>query len=147
MGALNRRPKKPLTTIIKAHLLPSIWLVVRSKKDFVYPDTVFQFPRADIFLHPDDLEPTPELKKAIEKTTFYTPICAVYQNVVSKAVVEKDEIKKNLIDQLTSAVRWTQSIQAMIADGASHFTEIGPGKVLQGLIQKIDKAVQVDGVS
>ena len=88
-----------------------------------------------------------ELKKAIEKTTFYTPICAVYQNVVSKAVVEKDEIKKNLIDQLTSAVRWTQSIQAMIADGASHFTEIGPGKVLQGLIQKIDKAVQVDGVS
>jgi [acyl-carrier-protein] S-malonyltransferase len=88
-----------------------------------------------------------ELKSAIERTTFYTPVCAVYQNVAAKAVVEKDEIKKNLIDQLTSAVRWTQSVQAMIADGASHFTEIGPGKVLQGLIQKIDKSVQVDGVS
>jgi [acyl-carrier-protein] S-malonyltransferase len=88
-----------------------------------------------------------ELKNAIEKTTFYTPVCAVYQNVAAKAVVEKDELKKNLIDQLTGAVRWTQSVQAMIADGASHFTEIGPGKVLQGLIQKIDKSVQVDGVS
>jgi [acyl-carrier-protein] S-malonyltransferase len=88
-----------------------------------------------------------ELKSAIERTTFYTPVCAVYQNVAAKAVVEKDEIKKNLIDQLTGAVRWTQSVQAMIADGASHFTEIGPGKILQGLIQKIDKSVQVDGVS
>jgi [acyl-carrier-protein] S-malonyltransferase len=88
-----------------------------------------------------------ELKSAIERTTFYTPVCAVYQNVAAKAVVEKDEIKKNLIDQLTSAVRWTQSVQAMIADGASHFTEIGPGKILQGLIQKIDKSMQVDGVS
>ncbi|HXB96358.1 MAG TPA: hypothetical protein VNU70_14400, partial [Puia sp.] len=88
-----------------------------------------------------------ELNGAIEKTTFYNPTCPVYQNVVAKAVVAKDEIKKNLIDQLTGAVRWTQSVRAMIADGASHFTEIGPGKVLQGLIQKIDKEVQVDGVS
>ena len=88
-----------------------------------------------------------ELKTAIEKTTFYMPGCAVYQNVAAKAVVEKDEIKKNLIEQLTGPVRWTQSVRAMIEDGASHFTEIGPGKVLQGLIQKIDKAVQVDGVS
>ena len=88
-----------------------------------------------------------ELKAAIDKTTFYTPACAVYQNVVAKAVVEKDEIRKNLIDQLTDAVRWTQSVRAMIEDGASHFTEIGPGKVLQGLIQKINKEVQVDGVS
>lgn len=88
-----------------------------------------------------------ELKGAIEKTTFYTPICPVYQNVAAKAVVEKDELKKNLIDQLTGAVRWTQSVEAMIEAGASHFTEIGPGKVLQGLIQKIDKTVQVDGVS
>ncbi|HWB93935.1 MAG TPA: ACP S-malonyltransferase [Puia sp.] len=88
-----------------------------------------------------------ELKGAIEKTTFYNPTCPVYQNVAAKAVVAKDEIKKNLIDQLTGAVRWTQSVQAMIADGASHFTEIGPGKVLQGLIQKIDKTVQVDGVN
>jgi len=88
-----------------------------------------------------------ELKTAIEKTTFYNPICPVYQNVVAKAVVAKDEIKKNLIDQLTGAVRWTQSILSMVADGASHFSEIGPGKVLQGLIQKIDKTTQVDGVS
>jgi [acyl-carrier-protein] S-malonyltransferase len=88
-----------------------------------------------------------ELRSAIEKTTFYTPGCAVYQNVVAKAVVEKDEIKKNLIEQLTGAVLWTQSVRAMVEDGASHFTEIGPGKVLQGLIQKIDKTVQVDGVS
>jgi [acyl-carrier-protein] S-malonyltransferase len=88
-----------------------------------------------------------ELKAAIEKTTFYMPGCAVYQNVAAKAVVEKDEIKKNLIDQLTGPVRWTQSVRAMVEDGASHFTEIGPGKVLQGLIQKIDKTVQVDGVS
>jgi [acyl-carrier-protein] S-malonyltransferase len=88
-----------------------------------------------------------ELRAAIDKTTFYTPGCAVYQNVAAKAVVEKDEIKKNLIDQLTGAVRWTQSVRAMVEDGASHFTEIGPGKVLQGLIQKIDKTVQVDGVS
>ena len=88
-----------------------------------------------------------ELNDAIEKTTFYNPTCPVYQNVAAKAVVAKDEIKKNLIDQLTGAVRWTQSVRAMITDGASHFTEIGPGKVLQGLIQKIDKTMQVDGVS
>ncbi|MBS1661978.1 MAG: ACP S-malonyltransferase [Bacteroidetes bacterium] len=88
-----------------------------------------------------------ELKVAIEKTTFYNPICPVYQNVVAKAVVAKDEIKENLIDQLTGAVRWTQSVQSMIGDGASRFTEIGPGKVLQGLIQKIDKTMQVEGVS
>ncbi|HTI91035.1 MAG TPA: ACP S-malonyltransferase [Puia sp.] len=87
-----------------------------------------------------------ELKVAIEKTTFYNPTCPVYQNVVAKAVVAKDEIKKNLIDQLTGPVKWTQSVRAMITDGASHFTEIGPGKVLQGLIHKIDKTVQVDGV-
>lgn len=87
------------------------------------------------------------LRSAIEKTTFYMPGCAVYQNVVAKAVVEKDEIKKNLIEQLTGPVRWTQSVRAMIEDGASHFTEIGPGKVLQGLIQKIDQEMQVDGVS
>ncbi len=88
-----------------------------------------------------------ELKAAIDKTTFYNPTCPVYQNVTAKAVVAKDEIKMNLIDQMTGPVRWTQSVQAMIADGASHFTEIGPGKVLQGLIQKIDKETQVDGVN
>ena len=88
-----------------------------------------------------------ELKAAIESTKFHNPKCAVYQNVVAKAVIDKDEIKQNLIDQLTGAVRWTQSVKAMIADGASRFTEAGPGKVLQGLILKIDKTMQVDGVS
>ncbi|MFI5194668.1 MAG: ACP S-malonyltransferase [Chitinophagales bacterium] len=87
-----------------------------------------------------------ELAAAIEKTTFYNPTCPVYQNVVARAVVDKEEIKKNLIDQLTGPVRWTQSVLAMIADGASGFTEIGPGKVLQGLINKIDKSVTTSGV-
>ena len=88
-----------------------------------------------------------ELKAAIDKTTFYNPSAAIYQNVVAKSVVNKDEIKKNLIDQLTGAVRWTQSVQAMIKDGASKFTEIGPGKVLQGLVTKIDHSVSVEGVN
>lgn len=88
-----------------------------------------------------------ELKAAIESTDFHTPTCSVYQNVVAKAVMDKEEVKQNLIDQLTGAVKWTQSVQAMIADGASHFTEAGPGKVLQGLVMKIDKTMQADGVS
>ncbi|NJO25721.1 MAG: ACP S-malonyltransferase [Bacteroidia bacterium] len=87
-----------------------------------------------------------ELKAAIETTTFYNPTCPVYQNMVAKPVMDKDEIKQNLIDQLTGAVRWTQSIQAMIANGATKFTEVGPGKVLQGLILKVDKTVEVNGV-
>jgi [acyl-carrier-protein] S-malonyltransferase len=88
-----------------------------------------------------------ELKAAIESTDFHSPTCPIYQNVAAKAVFHKEEIKQNLIDQLTGPVRWTQSIQAMIADGASKFTEVGPGKVLQGLIAKIDKTMEVDGVS
>jgi [acyl-carrier-protein] S-malonyltransferase len=88
-----------------------------------------------------------ELKEAIEGIKFQQPVCAVYQNVVARAVLDKNEIKENLINQLTSAVRWTQSIQAMIRDGASSFTEVGPGKVLQGLILKIDKTVAVNGVN
>jgi [acyl-carrier-protein] S-malonyltransferase len=88
-----------------------------------------------------------ELAAAIEATTFYQPICPVYQNVIAKAVTDTTEIKKNLIEQLTGAVRWTQSVQAMIADGASQFTEVGPGKVLQGLVQKINKEMLVDGVN
>jgi [acyl-carrier-protein] S-malonyltransferase len=88
-----------------------------------------------------------ELKAAIETTKFHNPTCAVYQNVAARAVMDKDEIKQNLIEQLTSAVRWTQSVQSMIADGASTFTEAGPGKVLQGLILKIDKTKEVNGVS
>ncbi len=88
-----------------------------------------------------------ELKAAIESTTFYAPTCPVYQNVVARAVIERDEIKKNLIEQLTGAVRWTQSVEAMIANGAAKFTEAGPGKVLQGLILKINKTVTTEGVS
>ena len=87
-----------------------------------------------------------ELKEAIEKTTFYNPSCPVYQNISAKAVMDKEEIKKNLIDQLTGPVLWTQSILSMIKDGATNFTEIGPGKVLQGLIGKIDKTVTTVGV-
>jgi len=88
-----------------------------------------------------------ELQEAITTTKFHNPTCAVYQNVVAKAVMDSEEIKQNLIDQLTGPVRWTQSVQAMIADGASKFTEAGPGKVLQGLVLKIDKTMEVDGVS
>ncbi len=80
-----------------------------------------------------------ELAAAIEATYFNEPACPVYQNVVAKAVNNVDEIKKNLIAQLTGAVRWTQTVQAMIQDGATEFIECGPGKVLQGLIMKIDK--------
>ena len=88
-----------------------------------------------------------ELAAAIEATPFNIPTCPVYQNIVAKAVTNADEIKKNLIEQLTGAVRWTQSVQAMIADGATHFTEVGPGKVLQGLVLKINKEMVADGVS
>ncbi len=88
-----------------------------------------------------------ELATAIGATKFHNPTCAVYQNVVARAVMDKEEIKQNLVDQLTGAVRWTQSVQAMINDGASRFTECGPGKVLQGLVLKINKEMQADGVS
>ncbi|MCH8545251.1 MAG: ACP S-malonyltransferase [Cryomorphaceae bacterium] len=87
-----------------------------------------------------------ELAEKIAATTFNQPTCPVYQNVVAKAVSNPDEIKENLIAQLTGAVRWTQSVQAMIADGATTFTEFGPGKVLQGLVRKIDRNVSVDGI-
>lgn len=88
-----------------------------------------------------------ELQKAIEQTKFQTPTCPVYQNVVARGVVDKDEIRKNLVDQLTGPVRWTQCIQAMISDGVSNFTECGPGKVLQGLILKIDKSVTAESIN
>jgi len=88
-----------------------------------------------------------ELAAAIEAIAFNTPSCPVYQNVVAKAVTDPSEIKANLIAQLTGAVRWTQSVQAMQADGATNFTEAGPGKVLQGLVQKIFKEAVVNGVN
>lgn len=80
-----------------------------------------------------------ELAEAINNTKFNTPICAVYQNVTAKGVTNPDEIKKNLIAQLTAPVRWTQTVEQMIADGATEFVEVGPGKVLQGLIKKVNK--------
>jgi len=98
--------------------------------------------------HSPLMEPAKEeLQAAIESTDFHSPVCAIYQNVAARAVIDKTEIKQNLIEQLTSPVRWTQSVEAMITDGASSFTEAGPGKVLQGLILKIDKTVTVAGVS
>ena len=87
-----------------------------------------------------------ELAAAINATTFNAPICPVYQNVVAKAVTDPAEIKANLIAQLTGAVKWTQTIQNMVEDGATQFTEVGPGKVLQGLVQKIHKEAIVQGV-
>jgi [acyl-carrier-protein] S-malonyltransferase len=87
-----------------------------------------------------------ELAAAIEATHFNNPICPVYQNVVATAVIDPVQIKQNLIAQLTGAVKWTQTVQAMVADGATHFTEVGPGKVLQGLVQKVFKEAVVAGV-
>lgn len=86
-----------------------------------------------------------ELEEAINSTEFSAPICPVYQNVSTVGETDPDTIKKNLINQLTSPVKWTQSVQQMIADGATEFTELGPGAVLQGLIKKIDKEVIVQG--
>lgn len=88
-----------------------------------------------------------ELAAAIEAATFRAADCPVYQNVVAAAVTDPAQIKHNLIEQLTGAVRWTQSIQAMITDGATEFTEVGPGKVLQGLVAKINKDMITAGVS
>ncbi|WP_158210161.1 ACP S-malonyltransferase [Myroides phaeus] len=93
--------------------------------------------------HSPMMEPArEELAAAIEATTFHTPTCPVYQNVTASAVNNPEEIKKNLILQLTAPVRWTQSVQQMVADGATLFTEVGPGKVLVGLIKKINKEAE-----
>ena len=88
--------------------------------------------------HSPMMEPArEELAAAIESTTFSTPNCPIYQNVTATAITDENEIKANLISQLTAPVRWTQSVKQMVADGATHFTEVGPGKVLQGLVKKI----------
>ncbi len=93
--------------------------------------------------HSPMMEPArEELAAAIEATLFSAPTCPVYQNVTVSAVSDPSEIKKNLITQLTAPVRWTQSVQQMIADGATSFTEIGPGRVLVGLVNKIDNSVE-----
>ena len=83
-----------------------------------------------------------ELAAAIENTLFNKPNCPIYQNVTANSVIDENDIKKNLISQLTAPVRWTQSVQQMIADGATLFTEVGPGNVLQGLVKKIDREAQ-----
>jgi len=98
--------------------------------------------------HSPMMEPArEELAMAIESTKFNTPICPVYQNVVAVGVTDPEEIKKNLMKQLTAPVRWTQTIQQMIADGATEFVEIGPGKVLQGLMRKIDRSVSASSIN
>lgn len=86
-----------------------------------------------------------ELAEAINSAEFKTPVCPVYQNVDGKPHTDPAEIKENLIRQLTAPVRWTQDVQAMIADGATEFIELGPGNVLQGLVKKIDRNVATDG--
>ncbi|WP_329903159.1 ACP S-malonyltransferase [Porphyromonas pogonae] len=86
-----------------------------------------------------------ELAKAIEETKFSEPICPIYQNYVAQAVTNPEEIKKNLIAQLTAPVRWTESVEQMVADGADTFIEVGPGNVLQGLVKKIAKDVTTEG--
>lgn len=83
-----------------------------------------------------------ELEAAINATTFNQPVCPVYQNVTANAVSNPDEIRKNLVSQLTAPVKWTQTVVQMIADGATHFTEVGPGKVLQGLVKKVNSTVE-----
>lgn len=84
-----------------------------------------------------------KLASAIEATRFNNPICPVYQNVTTFAVTDPEAIKENLVFQLTAPVKWTQSVQNMINDGATHFIEVGPGKVLQGLVKKIDRNAEV----
>lgn len=88
-----------------------------------------------------------ELAEAIKNTQFTNPHCPVYQNVDAKGYTDVQNIKENLVLQLTSPVRWTQCVQNMISDGASSFTECGPGKVLQGLVKKVDRAMEVSGLS
>jgi [acyl-carrier-protein] S-malonyltransferase len=98
--------------------------------------------------HSSLMEPArEELAAAIKATTFSQPTCPIYQNVNAKPVSSPAEIRENLIAQLTAPVRWTQTAQNMIADGATSFTEIGPGKVLQGLIMKVDRTVEISGVN
>jgi [acyl-carrier-protein] S-malonyltransferase len=97
--------------------------------------------------HSPLMEPAREkLQKAIEGTQFNTPICPIYQNVSTTAVSDVTEIKANLIAQLTAPVKWTQSVQQMVADGATEFIECGPGKVLQGLVKKIHPEAIVSGL-
>ena len=95
--------------------------------------------------HSPLMEPAKKsLASAIENTVFKTPSCAVYQNVCATGIFDSDKLKANLISQLTAPVYWTQTIKQMILDGATHFTEVGPGKVLQGLVKKIDNSIETE---
>jgi [acyl-carrier-protein] S-malonyltransferase len=98
--------------------------------------------------HSPFMEPArAELAEAIEKTEIKSPICPIYQNVVASPVTDPAEIKKNLVAQLTGAVKWTQTVNNMIANGVDNFTEVGPGAVLQGLVKKVDRKMATAGVS
>lgn len=98
--------------------------------------------------HSPLMEPAKErLASVIENTIFEQPKCAVYQNVCATGVIDANELKANLIAQLTAPVLWTQTIKKMISDGATHFTEVGPGKALQGLIKKIDRSIETESGS
>ena len=98
--------------------------------------------------HSPLMEPAKEhLASVIENTIFEQPKCAVYQNVGATGVIDANKLKVNLIAQLTAPVLWTQTIKKMISDGATHFTEVGPGKVLQGLIKKIDRSIEIESGS
>ncbi|WP_299312243.1 ACP S-malonyltransferase [uncultured Aquimarina sp.] len=88
-----------------------------------------------------------ELAAAIEETTFNTPNCPIYQNVTTTAITDPEEIKKNLMAQLTAPVKWTQSVKNMMKDGATSFTEVGPGKVLSGLVKKVDRSMETISAS
>jgi [acyl-carrier-protein] S-malonyltransferase len=88
-----------------------------------------------------------ELAQAINSTHFSKPVCPVYQNVTAGPVSDPEEIKKNLIAQLTAPVRWTQTVKNMISDGCTSFTEVGPGQVLQGLVKKVDRTVETFGIN
>lgn len=98
--------------------------------------------------HSPMMEPArEELAAAIENTNFSEPHCPIYQNVTANAVTDSGEIKNNLISQLTAAVRWTQSVEQMIKDGATNFIEVGPGKVLQGLVKKINRDMETSSAT
>ena len=98
--------------------------------------------------HSQFMEPAKiELEQAINNTNIVKPICPIYQNVTANATSNPNEIKLNLIAQLTSPVRWTQTVKNMISNGATMFTEVGPGKVLQGLIKKADNSVETESAT
>ena len=108
---------------------------------------ILSLPVGGAFHSPLMMPAKDELAVAINSTHFHAPVCPIYQNVDAKPYMDAQVIKQNLINQVISPVRWTQTIQNMIADGANHFTEVGPRNQLQGLVKKISSDVQIDGIS